>query len=74
MDASMCYAILHLAEYLKKTKRHLIISGITNEIWQVFSRSGLIKKIGEANLFLTDEMKPQLSTWNACMRAKDLVT
>jgi sulfate permease, SulP family len=74
MDASMCYAILHLNKYLSQTGRKLIISGITNEIWQVFSKAGVVKEIGEMNLFLTNESDPQLSTWNACMRAKDLVT
>lgn len=73
MDASMCLAILNLHDYLKKTKRSLIISGITPEVWQLFGKAGIIEKIGSANLFFTDEAKPQLSTWNACIRAKDLI-
>lgn len=73
IDASMCQALLNLNDTLAKVNKSLIISGITSEIWQVFSRAGLVKLIGESNLFLTDETNPQLSTWNACMRAKDLI-
>jgi SulP family sulfate permease len=73
IDASMCQALVNLYEYLKKSNKTLIISGITPEIWQVFSTAGLVKQIGEDNLFITDETNPQLSTWNACMRAKDLL-
>ena len=73
MDASMCYAIFHLHEYLKSKNKSLIISGISSEIWLVFKRAGLIKKMDANNLFVTDEAKPQFSTWNACMRARDLI-
>jgi hypothetical protein len=59
-------------DYLKKTKRHLVISGITEEVWATFERVGVIKKFGRDNLFLTDEMNPQLSTWRGCMRAQDM--
>ena len=74
MDASMCFAILNLYEYLKKRKKYLVISGITKELWQVFLKADLVKAIGEDNLFISDESKPQLSTWHACVRAKKLST
>lgn len=72
MDASMCFAILRLHEYLEQTDCHLVISGLTKEIWQTFHRSGIIKKIGKENLYLTEETSPQLSTWRACLRAQEL--
>jgi SulP family sulfate permease len=74
MDASMCFAILSLYEYLKSKKKHLVISGITKELWQVFLKAKLVETIGEDNLFISDEAKPQLSTWNACVRAQKLST
>lgn len=73
MDASMCLAILQLYETLKSTGRYLVISGITDEVWQVFHRSGLVKQIGLDNLYFTDESNPQFSTWKACLRAQDLI-
>ncbi len=73
VDASMCLAILMVYDYLKTTKRYLVISGITQEVWAVFSKTSLIKKIGVENLFLSDEASPQLSTWKACLRAQDLL-
>jgi len=73
MDASMCLAISHLHETLKSTHRHLVISGLTEEVWRVFHRAGLVKQIGLGNLYFTDETNPQFSTWKACLRAQELV-
>ncbi len=73
MDASMCLAILHLYETLHATGRYLVISGLTEEVWHVFHRAGLVKQIGLDNLYFTDESNPQFSTWKACLRAHDLV-
>lgn len=73
MDASMCFAILRLYETLHSTGRYLVISGLTEEVWHVFHRAGLVKQIGLDNLYFTDESNPQFSTWKACLRANDLV-
>lgn len=72
MDASMCFAIQRLHHYLHDSKRHLVVSGITKEVWRVFYRSTLATQIGTENLFLSDESQPQLSTWKACLRAQEL--
>lgn len=73
MDASMCLAILRLYESLRTTGRYLVISGLTEEVWHVFHRAGLVRQIGLDNLYFTDESNPQFSTWKACLRAQDLV-
>jgi SulP family sulfate permease len=73
MDASMCLAILRLYEILHSSGRYLVISGLTEEVWHVFHRAGLVKQIGLDNLYFTDESNPQFSTWKACLRAQDLV-
>lgn len=73
MDASMCMAILQLYDSLKTAGRHLVISGLTEEVWHVFHRAGLVKQIGLDNLYFTDESNPQFSTWKACLRAQELV-
>jgi SulP family sulfate permease len=73
MDASMCLAILHLYETLKSSNRHLVISGLTEEVWHVFHRAGLVKQIGLDNLYFTDESNPQFSTWKAALHAQELI-
>lgn len=73
MDASMCLAILRLYETLKTSGRFLVISGLTEEVWHVFHRAGLVKQIGLDNLYFTDESNPQFSTWKACLRAQELI-
>jgi sulfate permease, SulP family len=73
MDASMCLAILQLYQTLSSTDRHLVISGLTEEVWRVFHRAGLVKQIGPDNLYFTDESNPQFSTWKACLHAQELV-
>lgn len=73
MDASMCLAIAQLQEMLSSTQRHLVISGLTEEVWHVFHRAGLVKRIGLDNLYFTDESNPQFSTWKACLHAQELI-
>jgi SulP family sulfate permease len=73
MDASMCLAVMRLFEQIRSTGRHLVISGMTEEVWHVFHRAGMVKKIGLDNLYFTDESNPQFSTWKACLRAQELV-
>lgn len=73
MDASMCLAIVRLHELLQSTNRFLVISGLTEEVWHVFHRAGLVKQIGLDNLYFTDESNPQFSTWKACLRAQELI-
>jgi len=72
-DASMCLAIIRLQETLKAKGRYLIISGLTEEVWHVFHRAGLVKQIGLDNLYFTDESNPQFSTWKACLHAQELI-
>ena len=73
MDASMCLAILRLYDTLKLSGRYLVISGLTEEVWRVFHRAGLVKQIGLDNLYFTDESNPQFSTWKAALRAQELI-
>ena len=73
MDASMCLAIIRLHDLLKSTGRFLVISGLTEEVWHVFHRAGLVKQISLDNLYFTDESNPQFSTWKACLRAQELI-
>ncbi len=73
MDASMCFAIVGLWETLQARGQYLLISGITDPIWQIFRRAGIVKKFGLDNLYFSDESNPQFSTWKACYRAQELI-
>ncbi len=73
MDASMCLAIQGFNERLLSSNRRFVISGLTEEVWHVFHRAGLVKEIGLDNLYFTDESNPQFSTWKACLHAQELI-
>lgn len=73
IDATACLALQQLYEYLKNSGRHLVGCGITHQIWDVLSDSGLVELIGKSNLFIFDEKHPQLSVQKAFLRAHVLV-
>lgn len=73
IDATACLALQQLYEYLKNSGRHLIGCGLTHQIWNVLSDSGMIEQIGKNNLFIFDERHPQLSVQKAFMRANELL-
>lgn len=73
VDASICFALLGLHEYLQATNRHLVITGVSEEVLEVFKKASIYEKIGEKNFFLTDMIQPQFSTWKGCLRAKELL-
>ena len=72
MDGTTCLSLLQLQEYLERAGRHLVMCGMTHDMWDVMSNSGLIAKIGKENLFLFDEKHPQLYMQKAIARAKEL--
>lgn len=73
IDATACLALQQLFDYLKGSNRHLIACGLTHQIWDVLSDSGMIDIIGKPNLFIFDERHPHLSVQRAFKRAYDLL-
>lgn len=73
IDATACLALQQLYFYLKKSGRHLIGCGITHQIWDVLSDSGMVELMDKSNLFIFDERHPQLSVQKAFLRANDLL-
>ncbi len=73
IDATTCLALQQLHAYLKSSKRHLICCGITHLSWEILSESGTMDVLGRDNLFILDELHPQLSLKNALQRANALV-
>jgi SulP family sulfate permease len=72
LDASTIMALESLHDYLRETNRHLLISGCSSDVTRVLRNSGLLKQIGEENIFPA-ETNPTISTRRALMRAKQLL-
>ncbi len=73
IDATACLALQQLHDYLKSSGRYLLACGITHQIWDVLSDSGMIELMGKENLFIFDERHPQLSVQKAFLRARALL-
>jgi len=72
LDATSVMSLLQLHEYLRKTGRYLLISGINEEVERVLSRSGAMRKIGQENVFPA-EANLTMSTKRALLRASQLL-
>lgn len=72
IDATTCFALQQLHDFLKESNRHLVACGITPHIWEVLSNSGLVELFGAENLFLFDEKHPHLHMQEAIQWAKKL--
>ncbi len=72
LDATTVMALESLHDYLAKTNRHLLISGCSADVIRVLRNSGLLKQIGEENVFPVD-FNPTISTKRALARAQQLL-
>ena len=72
LDATTVMALESLHDYLRSTNRHLIISGCNSDVTRVLRQSGLLKQIGEENIFPL-EANPNVATRRALKRAQQLL-
>lgn len=72
LDATSVMSLLQLHEYLKKTGRHLLMSGVNDEVLKVLKASGALDRIGEENIFPA-EANLTMSTKRALLRASHLL-
>lgn len=72
IDATSCLAFLQLHDYLKGGGRHLVACGLSQEIWDVMSNSGVIEQVGKENLFVFDARHPHQHMQKAIHRAREL--
>jgi sulfate permease, SulP family len=72
LDATSVMSLMQLIDYLRQTKRHLLISGISMEIERVLRSSGAYAHVGEENVFPA-QANLTLSTRQALKRASALV-
>jgi SulP family sulfate permease len=72
LDATSVMSLLQLHEYLQKSGRHLLISGINPDVERVLRASGGLEKIGRENIFPA-EANLTASTKKALLRASHLL-
>jgi SulP family sulfate permease len=72
LDATTVLSLLQLHEYLRRTGRHLLISGINEDVEKVLRRSGAHRRIGGENIFPA-EANLTMSTKRALLRARALL-
>ena len=72
LDATAVMSLLQLHDYLGKTDRHLLISGINPDVEKVLLKSGALKTIGAENIFPA-EANLTMSTKRALLRASQLL-
>lgn len=73
LDATSVMALADLIKYLRETKRHLLVSGATRDVYRVFRNSDLLQLLGRENFFMGSPSNPNLSTRNALLRATGLI-
>jgi SulP family sulfate permease len=72
LDATTVMALLELNDYLLRTGRKLLISGLSTDVERVLDNSGALEKIGRENVF-SAEANPTVSTKRALERATQLL-
>ncbi len=72
LDATSVMSLLHLLDYLKRTKRHLLLSGINPDVERVLRRSNAWDELGEDNIFPA-EANLTMATKRALLRASQLL-
>lgn len=73
LDATSVMALEELITYLRSSGRHLLISGLSKEVYRVLRNSGMVEVVGRENLFMGSAANPNLSTRNALKRAQQLL-
>lgn len=72
LDATTVFALHSLDDWLEKTGRFLLVSGVQEGVLRVLKNSGLLKKLGPENVFPA-EHNPNLATKKALLRAQELL-
>lgn len=72
LDATTVMALLELNASLRESGRHLLVSGVTEDIERVLRNSGAWDRIGNDNIFPV-ESNPTVSTKRALERAQQIL-
>lgn len=73
LDATSVMALEELIRFLRSKERHLIVSGVTKDVYRVLKNSDLIDVLGRDNIFVYSPANPNIATRNALKRAQELL-
>lgn len=81
LDATAVMALEDLTHFMRDRHLHLLVSGATEEVYQVLKNSGVLTtlqagcdtSLGESNVFLNSPANPNISTRDALKRAQQLL-
>lgn len=73
LDATSVMALEDLVRFLNADGRHLLLSGLSKDVYRVLLRSDMVDTIGRDNIFIGSASNPNLSTRHALKRAQQLL-
>ncbi len=73
LDATSVMALEELVRFMQAKHRHLLISGVTKDVYRVLKNSGMVEVLGRDNVFPGSVSNPNLATRNALRRAQSLL-
>lgn len=81
LDATSVLALESLIKHARKQSVHVLVSGVTREVYAVLKKSGVLQTIqegcdrsqGETNVFMYFQANPNISTKDALLRAQELL-
>ena len=73
LDATSVMALEDLIRFLNADGRHLLLSGLSKDVYRVLLRSDMVDTIGRDNIFIGSASNPNLSTRHALKRAQQLL-
>lgn len=73
LDATCVLALESLVGALRREGRHILVSGVSKDIYRVLRDSGLADIIGRDRIFPTSPSNPNLATRNALKRAQGIL-
>ena len=73
IDATACLALKQLFEFMRSLGKHLIVCGLTHQVWETLCDSDILDTIGKENLFIYNEKEPSQSSKKALLRAYKIV-
>lgn len=73
LDATSAMALEELVRFMRAKHRHLLLSGVTKDVYRVLKNSGLVQLLGRENIFPSSVQKPNLATRHALKRAQELL-
>ena len=73
LDATSILALEELIVSMQRSKRFLILSGASRDVYVIMRNTGVLETLGRENFFMASPSNPNLATRNALKRAQVLL-